>query len=194
MLLGIRTGVEQQIMTGNADVDGASANVDSDIERTQVEQLHVIVGILHNQLTRIAPQAIAGLGQHVPCRFGQHALVGHGDSQHFPSQKGHASYGTAKNSQILVDVFECDASVDHHDLQMVDELAHLFRSTIGAFVLSCDPGFARLFDNLLADEMRALAQFVNSQRANLLGCGLLAQFSKEGFKSLHYSYLSSKYW
>ena len=70
----------------------------------------------------------------------------------------------------------------------------IFRSTIGTFVLSCDPGFARLFDNLFADEMRALAQFVDSQRASLLGCGLLAQFSKEGFKSLHYSYLSSKYW
>lgn len=67
----------------------------------------------------------------------------------------------AKNSQILVDVFECDATVDHHDLQVVDELAHLLRGTIGAFVFSCDPGLARFFDDLLADEMRALAQFVN---------------------------------
>ena len=120
----------------------------------------------------------SGLGQHVPCRFGQHALVGHGDSQHFPSQKGHASYGTAKNSQILVDVFECDASVDHHDLQMVDELAHLFRSTIGAFVLSCDPGFARLFDDLLADEMRALP---SSSTVNEPAC-LAAAFSLNSAK------------
>lgn len=80
----------------------------------------------------------------------------------------------AKNSQILVDVFECDATVDHHDLQVVDELAHLLRGTIGAFVFSCDPGLARFFDDLLADEMRALAQFVNGLASGLLGSGLLA--------------------
>ena len=68
----------------------------------------------------------------------------------------------AKNSQILVDVFECDATVNHHDLQVVDELTHLLCGTIGTFVFGCNPGLARLFDDLLADEMRALAQFVNS--------------------------------
>ena len=87
VLFGVRSGVEQQIMAGDADVDGTASNVDGDIEWTQIEQLHVIVGILYDQLTRIAPQTIASFGQHVPGRFRQHAFVRHGNSQHFSSPK-----------------------------------------------------------------------------------------------------------
>ena len=64
------TGVLEQILAGDADVDGAAAHVYGDIERTQVEQLDAIVGILHDQLARVGAQTVAGLGQHVPCGFG----------------------------------------------------------------------------------------------------------------------------
>ena len=64
------TGVLEQILAGDADVDGAAAHVYGDIERTQVEQLDAIVGILHNQLARVGAQTVAGLGQHVPRGFG----------------------------------------------------------------------------------------------------------------------------
>ena len=74
-------------MAGDADVDGTASNVDGNIKRTQIEQLHIIIGILYDQLTRIAPQTIASFGQHVPGRFRQHAFVRHGDSQHFSSPK-----------------------------------------------------------------------------------------------------------
>ena len=79
-------------------------------------------------------------------------------------------------SQVLVDVLECDATIDHHDLQMVDELAHFFGRAISTLIFGGDPGLSSLFDDLLADEMRALAQFVNSQRVREPAC-LVAAFS-----------------
>ena len=36
----------------------------------------------------------------------------------------------APSSQILVNVFERDAAVDHHDLHMVQQLAHLWKESI----------------------------------------------------------------
>ena len=101
MLLGIRTGVEQQIMTGNADVDGASANVDSDIERTQVEQLHVIVGILHNQLTRIAPQAIAASASMFHAGSDSMPLLGTAILSIFPPKKATPPMARPKTHRFL---------------------------------------------------------------------------------------------
>ena len=47
-------------------------------------------------------------------------------------------------SQVLVDVLECDATIDHHDLQMVDELAHFFGRAISTLIFGGDPGLSSL--------------------------------------------------
>ena len=67
-------------MPGDSNVDGAATDIDRNVEGTQVEQLNIIVGILHDQLARVAPQTVAGFRQHVPSGFGQHALIRHSDS------------------------------------------------------------------------------------------------------------------
>ena len=57
-------------MTGDTDIDGATADVDRDIEWTQIEQFHIVIRILNDKLARIAAQTVAGFGQHVPSRLG----------------------------------------------------------------------------------------------------------------------------
>ena len=56
--------------TGDTDIDGATADVDRDIEWTQIEQFHIVIRILNDKLARIAAQTVAGFGQHVPSRLG----------------------------------------------------------------------------------------------------------------------------
>ncbi len=70
VFLGVRTRVEQQVMSRDADVDGASSDIHRDVERTQIKQFDPVVWIFHDQLARIAPKTIAGLGQHIPCGLG----------------------------------------------------------------------------------------------------------------------------
>ena len=70
VLFGIGAGIQQQIMTGDTDIDGATADVDRDIEWTQIEQFHIVIRILNDKLARIAAQTVAGFGQHVPSRLG----------------------------------------------------------------------------------------------------------------------------
>lgn len=145
LLLRISARVEQQIMAGDTHVDGAHAHVHCDVQWTKVEQFDVVVGVLHHQLAWVAPQRVSGLRQHGPCRLGKHALVWHCDSQHdssnfLPTLAPHATDAPAGIClQVLVDVVEGDATVDHHDLQMVDELAHLLGSALGTLVFGGDP-------------------------------------------------------
>lgn len=40
-------------MPGDSNVDGAATDIDRNVEGTQVEQLNIIVGILHDQLARL---------------------------------------------------------------------------------------------------------------------------------------------
>ena len=82
VLAGLGAGVQQQVMARDADVDGAAADIHGDVERPQIEQLDVVVRVLHHELTRIGTQTIPRLGQHVPSGLRQHALVGHCDSEH----------------------------------------------------------------------------------------------------------------
>ena len=63
------TGILQQILSGDAHINGTAAHVHRDIQRTQVEQLDAVVFILDDELTRIGAQTVAGLGQHVPRGF-----------------------------------------------------------------------------------------------------------------------------
>ena len=62
-------GILQQILSGDAHVNGTATHVHRDIQRTQVEQLDAVVFVLDDELTRIGAQTVAGLGQHVPRGF-----------------------------------------------------------------------------------------------------------------------------
>ena len=44
-LLGLGAGVEQQVAAGDADVEGALADVQRDVARAQVEELHAVLGV-----------------------------------------------------------------------------------------------------------------------------------------------------
>ena len=61
-------------------------------------------------------------------------------------------------SQVLVDVLECDATIDHHDLQMVDELAHFFGRAISTLIEGLKPGTPQTRRNELIDAFAPLAQ------------------------------------
>ena len=74
--------VEEQVAAGDAAVDGAGADVDRDVARAQVEELHVVVGVGDDELLGVTTHAVARLAQHLDRGLGQGSLVGNGDSQH----------------------------------------------------------------------------------------------------------------
>ncbi len=75
-------GVEQQVATGDAAVDGAGADVDGDVAGAQVEELDVVLDVGDDELLGVAAGAVARLAKHLDGGVGQGALVGHGNSQH----------------------------------------------------------------------------------------------------------------
>ena len=81
-LLGVGTAVQQQVAAGDADVEGALADVDGDVARAQEEELGVVVGVVQDQVAGVGALAVAGLAQHVGGGLGERALVGYGDAQH----------------------------------------------------------------------------------------------------------------
>ncbi len=65
-------GVEQQVAAGDADVEGAGADVDGDVARAQVEELDVVVGVGDAR----APWGRGGCGSRPP----QHLAAAGSDS------------------------------------------------------------------------------------------------------------------
>ena len=80
---------------------------------------------------------------------------------------------------MLINVLQGDALGDHHDLEMVQQLAHLFGRTVRALVFGRNPGLPRLFDDLLADEVRALASSSTVREPS----GLVTAFSDSSANS-----------
>ena len=88
-LLGLGAGVEQQVAAGDADVEGALADVERDVARAQVEELHAVGGVEQAELLGVAALAVAGLAQDLGGGGGQRALVGDGDpQQRLPCRSG----------------------------------------------------------------------------------------------------------
>ena len=75
-------GVEEQVATGDADVERARADVRRDVLRAQVEELDLVLRVDDVQVLRVAAAGVAGLVQHLGGGVGERSLVGHGDSQH----------------------------------------------------------------------------------------------------------------
>ena len=69
-------GVEQQVAAGDAGVDGARADVDGDVARTQVEELDVVLGVGDDELLAVAARAVARLAQHLDGRSDREPLLG----------------------------------------------------------------------------------------------------------------------
>jgi len=74
------TGVQQEVTTGDPAVQGARADIDSDVSRAQEEELDVVVDIGQHELLGVATTPVTSLAQHLGGGLGQRALVGHGDS------------------------------------------------------------------------------------------------------------------
>ena len=100
---GVGAGVEQQVAAGDADVEGARADVGGDVARTEVEELDPVAGVGGVQVARVAATGVAGLPQHLRGGLGERALVGHGDSEHvslaFVSTEliGHVVHGAIRD-------------------------------------------------------------------------------------------------
>src|SRR5690606_3819161 len=77
-----RSGVDQQVSSGDAQIEVAGADVGGDVAGTEVEELHPGVGIDAGQVFVAGPLPIAGFLQHLGRGPGQGALVGDGDPQH----------------------------------------------------------------------------------------------------------------
>ena len=80
-LLGLGAGVEQEVAAGDADVEGALADVERDVARAQVEELDAVVDVDQRQLLGVLALPVAGLAQHLDGGLRQRALVGDGDPQ-----------------------------------------------------------------------------------------------------------------
>src|SRR5699024_5545123 len=67
--------------------------------------------------------------------------------------------GTATRTEVLsevgVDVVEVQTPIDHHHLQVVEQLADLLGQLLLALVLGRHPDLCGLLDHLLADGMGA---------------------------------------
>jgi hypothetical protein len=74
----VRTGVEQHVPAGDADVQGSLADIDGDVSRAQVEELDAIDFVEEREFP-IRALGVTGLPQHLGRGFGQRTLVGHGD-------------------------------------------------------------------------------------------------------------------
>lgn len=70
-LLGIGVRVEQEITAGDPDVELPGADVDRDVPRTQVEELHPVLGVHEHQLLGLLALLVAGLMEHRHRRSGQ---------------------------------------------------------------------------------------------------------------------------
>jgi hypothetical protein len=89
-LLGLRAGVEQQVATGDADVEGALADVQRDVARAQVEELDAVVTVGEGESLGVGALLVAGFAQHVDGRLRQRALVGDREAE-----KGFVGHGGA---------------------------------------------------------------------------------------------------
>ena len=77
--LGRGAGVQQQVATGDAHLDRAGADVDSDVPRPQEEELRIVVRVGEDELTAVGPLPVTRLVQHRRGRLGQQPLVGYRD-------------------------------------------------------------------------------------------------------------------
>ena len=75
-------GVQVQVAAGDSDIEDAAADVHGDVTGTEVEELHVVVGVDHDQFAVVAALDVAGLQQHGRGGFGQGSLVGKCYTQH----------------------------------------------------------------------------------------------------------------
>ena len=80
-LLGLCSGVQQQVPAGDADVEGPLADVDRDVARTQVEELDAVARVAQRELLEVAALGVAGLAEHLGRGLAQRPLVGYGDAQ-----------------------------------------------------------------------------------------------------------------
>ncbi len=98
--LGLNLGVEEQVAAGDADVERALADVDGDVAGAEEEELNVVVRVHHDQLAGVAALAVAGLGEHGGGGFGQGALVGDGNSQHWGVFLGVEVFSSGKRATL----------------------------------------------------------------------------------------------
>ena len=80
-LFGLGARVAEQVATGDADVEGALADVERDVARAQVEELAAVLGVGERELLGVGALAVAGLLEDLGGRDRQGALVGDGDSE-----------------------------------------------------------------------------------------------------------------
>ena len=68
---------------------------------------------------------------------------------------------------------------------MVQQLAHLFRGAVRALVFGGNPSLTGLFDDFLANEMRALGELVDGLGPFGACGGLGAELFEQRFKRFH---------
>jgi hypothetical protein len=78
----VRVRVEHQVAAGDADVEGALADVHGDVARAQVVELDLVGRVGEGEVLGGPALFVAGLGEHLDGGFAQRALVGYCDAQH----------------------------------------------------------------------------------------------------------------
>jgi hypothetical protein len=84
-LLDLASGllhVEEEIATGDPDIECAGGHVRGDVTRAEEEELDVVLGVDHVQGLGVAAAGISGLREHLGGSLRERALVGNGNAQH----------------------------------------------------------------------------------------------------------------
>ena len=74
--------VEQEVATGDADLDLPLSDVGRDVARPEVEELDAAVRVDQDEVARVGALPVARLAQHDRGRLGERALVRQADAQH----------------------------------------------------------------------------------------------------------------
>jgi len=82
MFNSIRLRIDQEVATGNADVDGAGTHVDSNVAGTDEEELNSVDLVEEHEFLRVTALAVASFPEKSGCGFGKRALIGHSNTQH----------------------------------------------------------------------------------------------------------------
>ncbi len=177
-LVGLGAGVAEQVAAGDADVEGALADVQRDVARAQVEELDAVLVVGERELLGVVALPVARLAQDLGRGLGERPLVGDGDAE-----EGHGS-GSSR-SEVGVDVVELEARGQHQHLGVVEQLADLLGGAVLALVLGGHPGLRGLLDQLLADRMDAGVELRHGAGAVGTGPGLLGELGPELLERLH---------
>ena len=176
-LVGLRARVHEQVTAGDADVEGALADVERDVARAQVEELDAVLGVGQRQLLGVVALPVAGLAQDLGGRQGRASPCWGPRCGAVPSVEA--------SSEVCVDVVELDAGGQHQDLGVVEQLADLLGGPVRPSCSAAIQDSAASSTSFLPMAWTPASSCAHGAGSLGAGPGLLAQLGPELVERLH---------